>query len=98
MLVNLWMEDFMDLASTLSKMNDMNSVQEEILKFLRNLRSNEPEYLQEEFVGLRNRLIEIEKKPYQRRAFLYLDIIGWLESKISKKPIQEVIGERFKRK
>lgn len=82
----------------ISKMNDMNSVQEEILKFLRNLRSNEPEYLQEEFVGLRNRLIEIEKKPYQRRAFLYLDIIGWLESKISKKPIQEVIGERFKRK
>ena len=80
------------------KMNDMNSVQEEILKFLRNLHSDNAEYLRAEFVGLRDRLIQIEKQPYQRRAFLYLDIIGWLESKITKKPIQEVIGERFQRK
>ena len=82
----------------ISKMNDMNSVQEEVLKFLRNLRSMEPEYLRKKFVGLRDRLLEIQKKPYQRRAFLYLDIIGWLESKIDQKPIQEVIRERFRRK
>lgn len=82
----------------ISKMNDMNSVQEEVLKFLRNLRSVDPEYLRNEFIGLRNRLLEIQKKPYQRRAFLYLDIIGWLESKITKKPIQEIIRERFRRK
>jgi tetratricopeptide (TPR) repeat protein len=79
------------------KMNDLNSVQEEILKFLRNLRSVNPSHLRKEFIGLRDRLLDIQKKPYQRRAFLYLDIIGWLESKIDKKPIQEVIKERFQR-
>jgi len=80
------------------KMNDLNSVQEEILKFLRNLNSVEPDYLKKEFTKLRDSLIEIQKKPYQRRAFLYLDIIGWLESKIEEKPVQDIIKRRFQRK
>jgi len=80
------------------KMNDLNSVQEDILKFLRNLNSVEPDYLKKEFTKLRDSLIEIQKKPYQRRAFLYLDIIGWLESKIEEKPVQDIIKRRFQRK
>ena len=79
------------------KMNDLNSVQEEILKFLRNLISVEPQYLKKEFIKLRNRLVEIRNQPYQRRAFLYLDIIGWLESKIEGKPVQNIIKQRFQR-
>lgn len=78
-------------------MNDLNSVQEEILKFLRNLISVEPQYLKKEFIKLRNRLVEIRNQPYQRRAFLYLDIIGWLESKIEGKPVQNIIKQRFQR-
>ncbi|MEQ9310131.1 MAG: tetratricopeptide repeat protein [Balneolaceae bacterium] len=78
------------------KMNDLNSVQEEILKFLRNLTSTNPLELRIKFIELREKLIEIQKKPYQRRAFLYLDIISWLESKIDDKPIQEVIKAKFK--
>lgn len=79
------------------KMNDLNSVQEEILKFLRNLNSVEPEYLKKEFRKLRDRLIIIQKQPYQRRAFLYLDIIAWLESKIEEISVQDVIKQRFLR-
>ncbi|GAB5409417.1 MAG: hypothetical protein BalsKO_17820 [Balneolaceae bacterium] len=78
------------------KMNDLNSVQEEILKFLRNLTSTNPAELRNKFIELREKLLEIQKKPYQRRAFLYLDIISWLESKIDDKPIQEVIKAKFK--
>lgn len=78
------------------KMNDLNSVQEEILKFLRNLTTMNPKDLRIKFIDLREKLIEIQNKPYQRRAFLYLDIISWLESKIDDKPIQEVIKGKFK--
>ena len=78
------------------KMNDLNSVQEEILKFLRNLTSTNPKELRKKFIELRGRLLEIQQKPYQRRAFLYLDIISWLEAKIDNKPIQEVIKAKFK--
>ena len=78
------------------KMNDLNSVQEEILKFLRNLSSTNTQDLKKEFTLLRDKLIQIQEKPYQRRAFLYLDIISWLEAKIDDKPIQEVIKSKFK--
>lgn len=78
------------------KMNDLNSVQQEILKFLRNLTSTDPKYLRDKFISLREKLIEIQDQPYQRRAFLYLDIISWLESKIDNKPIQDVIKAKFK--
>lgn len=78
------------------KMNDLNSVQEEILKFIRNLTSTNPKELRNKFRELREKLLEIQKKPYQRRAFLYLDIISWLESKIDNKPVQEVIKSKFK--
>ncbi|MFV1884379.1 MAG: hypothetical protein ACMZ7B_07825 [Balneola sp.] len=78
------------------KMNDLNLVQEEILKFLRNLTSTNPKEIQKKFIELRIRLLEIQKKPYQKRAFLYLDIISWLEAKIDDKPIQEVIKAKFK--
>lgn len=78
------------------KMNDMNLVQEEILKFLRNTSTTDPQLLKTDFKSLRDKLVEAQKKPYQRRAFLYLDIIGWLESKIENKPVQEIIKARFK--
>ncbi len=78
------------------KMNDLNSVQKEILKFLRNLTSTNPVELRKKFTELREKLLRIQERPYQRRAFLYLDIISWLESKIDEKPIQEVIKAKFK--
>ena len=73
------------------KMNDLNPVQEEVLKFLRNLPAVRPGDLHARFRALRDRLLELREMPYQSRAFLYLDIISWLESKIEQKPIEEVI-------
>lgn len=77
------------------KMNDLNSVQEEILKFLRNSPSMNARNLKDEFRNLRDKLLKIQKQPYQRRAFLYLDIISWLDAKIEDKPVQEVIKSKF---
>ena len=40
-------------------------------------------------------LIHLEQDdPYEKRAFLYLDIISWLESKIDRKPLQNIIKEK----
>ena len=36
-------------------------------------------------------LKQYEKDPYERRAFLYLDILSWLESKIQNKTVAEII-------
>jgi hypothetical protein len=39
-------------------------------------------------------LKKFENHPYEKRAFLYLDILSWLESKIQNKPIATIIKEK----
>jgi hypothetical protein len=42
---------------------------------------------------MRGRFIEL-KKTYEKRAFLYLDIISWLESKIENRRISDIMKEK----
>jgi len=80
----------------LLKMNDLHEVQKEMIKFLRNLGNIYPHELKSEFKKLHSRLKKYENHPYEKRAFLYLDIISWLESKIENKPVGEIIREKAK--
>ncbi|KAB1068427.1 hypothetical protein F6U93_06920 [Tamlana haliotis] len=79
----------------LIKMEDLYEVQKEFIKFLRGLGDIYPHEVKNEFIKLHKKLKEFEDDPYQSRAFLYLDIISWLESKIENKPIGEVIRNKF---
>lgn len=78
----------------LIKMNDLHEVQKEMIKFLRNLGEIFPGELKSEFKKLRKRLEVYEDDPYERRAFLYLDILSWLDSRIQNRPVSEVIREK----
>ena len=81
----------------LIKMNDLHEVQREMIKFLKNLGSIFPSELKSEFKKLHARLIVFESHPYEKRAFLYLDVISWLESKIENKPVATIIQEKAKK-
>ena len=37
---------------------------------------------------------QLELNHFEKRAFIYFDIISWLESKIQKRTVQEVIREK----
>ncbi|WP_139920495.1 hypothetical protein [Hymenobacter sp. DG01] len=80
----------------LGKMNDQQQMQEAIFQFLRTLGDITPSELKDAFIKLKNQLIRIAENPYERRPFLYLDIISWLESKIENVPVQEVIRRKFR--
>ncbi|MEM8521271.1 hypothetical protein [Flavobacterium sp. PL12] len=80
----------------LLKMNDLHEVQKEIMRFMKNLNSIYPSDIKKEFIKMRLRFIELEKNTYEKRAFLYLDIISWLESKIENKKISAIIKEKAK--
>jgi len=54
--------------------------------------------LKPEFERLLDKLKKLEKDPFATRAFSYLDIISWLESKIQGVPVQDVIREKFLKK
>ena len=51
--------------------------------------------MNEEFKLLKDKLIEIEKEDFEKRPFLYLDIISWLESKIQGKSMKEIIQSKL---
>ncbi len=79
----------------LGKMNDQQQMQIEIFKFLRSLGTIAPQELKGAFITLKEKLITIAANPFERRPFLYLDIISWLESKIEQIPVQEIIAKKF---
>ncbi|MFI1745152.1 hypothetical protein [Thalassobellus sediminis] len=79
----------------LIKMEDLYEVQKEFIKFLRGLGDIYPNEVKNEFIKLHKKLKTFEDDPYQSRAFLYLDIISWLESKIQNRPIGLVIRNKF---
>ncbi len=78
----------------LLKMNDLQAVQREMIKFLRNLGDIYPTELKGEFQKLYDNLKQYENHPYEKRAFLYLDILSWLESHLQNRPVAEVIREK----
>ncbi|MFK7810180.1 MAG: hypothetical protein AB8F74_20425 [Saprospiraceae bacterium] len=79
----------------LRKREDLHRVQEEVLKFVRKIPSMTPVSLKAEFASLRDSLKKIQKDPFEKRPFLYLDIISWLESKLRGITVQEVLREKF---
>lgn len=78
----------------LIKMNNLQAVQKEMIKFLRSLGDIYPHELKNEFLKLHTVLKKYENHPYEKRAFLYLDIISWLESHLYSKPVGQIIREK----
>lgn len=78
----------------LLKMDDLHEVQKEMIKFLRNLGDIYPHELRNEFQKLYDQLKKYEEHPYEKRAFLYLDILSWLESHLQNKPVAQIIREK----
>lgn len=79
----------------LSKMEHLDAVQNEILKFLRRSMSSRQQDLRQNFIELKEKLEKVSQDKYARRSYQYLDIVSWLESKIENKPVQQVIREKF---
>lgn len=79
----------------IAKHKDLSLVLEEILKFLRKNMYANPKALRTAFKDLKGKLEQIAKNPFERRSYLYLDIVSWLESKIDGIPVQTVIRKKF---
>lgn len=79
----------------LLKKEDLNEVQKEIFRFLRKIPRMRANELRGEFIRLRDKLRKLENDPFERRPFLYLDIISWLDSKIEGISVQDVIRQKF---
>ena len=80
----------------MAKMENLSVVEEEMFKFLRRSFRVGAKALKPEFEKLLEKLKKYEGNPLETRAFAYLDVISWLESKISNVPVQDVIAKKFR--
>jgi len=76
----------------MAKMKNLGAVEFVLFNFLRTAIQSGNEI---SFENLLHKLQTLEKNKFERRAFMYLDIISWLESKIQHKDIQTIIQEKF---
>lgn len=79
----------------MSKMQNMSKVEEAMFDFLRKAFHLTPKQIQPEFKKLLEKLKPMGSSKFEARAFAYLDIISWLESKVDNKPVQEVVREKY---
>jgi hypothetical protein len=78
----------------LHKMKDLQAVQRAVLSFLKQSAHWKPSEMPHHFQSLRLTLMDYRNHPYEKRPFLYLDIIAWLDSKLLGMSIQEIIRLR----
>lgn len=78
----------------LIKMGELEKVHKEIFTFVRRTPKMSKMTIIDEFKRLRNELSAIENERFEKRPFLYLDIISWLDSKIKKVSMVEAIKAR----
>lgn len=79
----------------LMKMDELNKVQSEIINFMKTLPDIYPHDVKDAFRAIRQKFKTYEDNPYERRAFLYLDIISWLDSKIENIPVDQIIRRKY---
>lgn len=82
----------------LIKKADFHLFQKYILKFLRKLSNISPDALLQAFIDLKKDLKPLKNNAYEKRAFVYFDIISWLESKIENRSNQLIIREKAMKK
>ncbi len=82
----------------MGKMENLSAVEEEMFRFLRQSFKLSPDKFKPAFEKLLQRIRKYEGNRFETRAFVYLDIISWLESKIENIPVQKIIHEKYKRK
>ncbi len=80
----------------MAKKENLTVVEEEMFKFLRKSFHVNRNKMQQELEMFLNKIKGLEKNRFETRAFAYLDIISWVESKVYKKTMSEILQEKYK--
>jgi hypothetical protein len=66
-----------------------------MFRFLRKSLPLSPRQLKPELEKFLEEIKHLERDRFQTRAFAYLDIISWLESKVQGRPMADVVHDKF---
>ncbi|TDH27992.1 hypothetical protein EXU57_05890 [Segetibacter sp. 3557_3] len=79
----------------MAKMENLTVIEELMFKFLRNSFHISSRKLKPEFEKFLHKIKQFEKSRFETRAFAYLDVISWVESKVYEKPMSEIIQQKY---
>lgn len=79
----------------MAKMENLTAIEEAMIKFLRQSIPLSPRQLKPELEKFLHTVKHLEKNRFETRAFAYLDIISWIESKVYDKPMGVIIHEKY---
>ena len=78
------------------KVKEQGTYHSDVLQFMKKIATTDPHKSIPVFEKFLERLRELQKNPFEKRAFVYLDMISWIESQLAGKPISEISQEKFK--
>jgi hypothetical protein len=78
----------------MARMENLSVVEEEMFKFLRKSFHVSRHKIKPELKNFLEKIKQFEQSRFETRAFAYLDIISWLESKVYEKPMSEILKEK----
>jgi len=81
----------------MAKMKNLTVVEEEMFRFLRHSFNLSPREIKPELQHFLDKIKHLEKNRFETRAFAYLDIISWVESKVQGISMAEVIFQKYKK-
>jgi hypothetical protein len=79
----------------MAKKENLTRMEEEMFKFLRQTFHLSRHSLKAEFEKFLQTIKQFEKNRWETRAFAYLDLVSWVESKVYQKPMSQVIREKY---
>ena len=89
------------IASTLKFAKKMKKPEEfhfESIQFFKNVNNQVPDQRQKAFKSFDKKLEEFSKNEYYRRSLFYIDIHGWIKSKVQNVDVIEIIKQKVKYK
>jgi hypothetical protein len=79
----------------MAKMNNLTIIEEEMFRFLRKSFRVPKNMVKPELEKFLNAIKKFENSRFETRAFAYLDIVSWVESKLYDKSMATVIREKY---
>jgi hypothetical protein len=79
----------------MEKMKNFTKAEEALFKFIKHSFADSPEKIKNALDKLLDDIKHLEKDRHETRAFAYLDMVSWVESKVKGKTMEEIVFGKY---
>ncbi len=79
----------------MAKMQHLTAIEEAMFQFIKNSFSMTQKQIKPALEALLIKIKKYESKKSENRTFIYLDVVSWIESKLSNKRVEDIIKSKY---